>query len=610
MQLKLNNKLIIVFISLFASGIFTVVFMGSHHSRENMEVLIESSAHSQVKANVQLINTKLETLADQLKAIAATGEIQSMQWEQQNQFLQQLVLELNRNFSVTDLGGNLRSTRGENTTVREQLFFQKARAGEVFVSDPVGEGANKRLIIAVPIMKDTAVQGVLSTEIPVSFLADLMREMQLAQDGYGYIINKEGLLVAHPNEDWILTRNLITDFDGQTKEAAEQILSKRQGIARYTLDGQDAYVSFAPIPNLDWFLVMRAPERLITEAIVQQRKYSLLLGLATLILGAFLVYYLSLKITSPLEKLTEMAGSLASGNIAIQAQVKSSDELGTLASAFNEMASFLKGMLSELAEVTGALVDTSKQVAGASASAGAAIEDVAQGANEFAAAAQQMDASVDSISNTAQSVSQKAGYGSKAIDQVQKQMNTIVASTDQVAEAMAALSTRSQKVGEIVTAISKIAEQTNLLALNAAIEAARAGEHGRGFTVVAEQIRALAESTQKETIQIPQLIAGIQKEIQKATESIAQEVREVKKGSNVIDRAQTVFSEIIESIQKLAADMTFIADSSRQIANSSQQIAAATEEQTASVEEIAASADELRSLAEKLSQLSSRFKLE
>ena len=109
MQLKLNNKLIIVFISLFASGIFTVVFMGSHHSRENMEVLIESSAHSQVKANVQLINTKLETLADQLKAIAATGEIQSMQWEQQNQFLQQLVLELNRNFSVTDLGGNLRS---------------------------------------------------------------------------------------------------------------------------------------------------------------------------------------------------------------------------------------------------------------------------------------------------------------------------------------------------------------------------------------------------------------------------------------------------------------------------------------------------------------------
>jgi methyl-accepting chemotaxis protein len=189
-------------------------------------------------------------------------------------------------------------------------------------------------------------------------------------------------------------------------------------------------------------------------------------------------------------------------------------------------------------------------------------------------------------------------------------MNTIVASTDQVAEAMAALSTRSQKVGEIVTAISKIAEQTNLLALNAAIEAARAGEHGRGFTVVAEQIRALAESTQKETIQISQLIAGIQKEIQKATESIAQEVREVKKGSNVIDRAQTVFSEIIESIQKLAADMTFIADSSRQIANSSQQIAAATEEQTASVEEIAASADELRSLAEKLSQLSSRFKLE
>ena len=105
--------------------------MGSHHSRENMEVLIESSAHSQVKANVQLINTNLETLADQLKAIAATGEIQSMQWEQQNQFLQQLVLELNRNFSVTDLGGNLRSTRDENTTVREQLFFQKARAGEV-----------------------------------------------------------------------------------------------------------------------------------------------------------------------------------------------------------------------------------------------------------------------------------------------------------------------------------------------------------------------------------------------------------------------------------------------------------------------------------------------
>ena len=175
-----------------------------------------------------------------------------MQWEQQYQFLQQLVLELNRNFSVTDLGGNLRSTRGENTTVREQLFFQKARAGEVFVSDPVGEGANKRLIIAVPIMKDTAVQGVLSTEIPVSFLADLMREMQLAQDGYGYIINKEGLLVAHPNEDWILTRNLITDFDGNERGSRANF-SKRQGIARYTLDGQDAYVSLLQFRTLTGF---------------------------------------------------------------------------------------------------------------------------------------------------------------------------------------------------------------------------------------------------------------------------------------------------------------------------------------------------------------------
>ena len=234
------------------------------------------------------------------------------------------------------------------------------------------------------------------------------------------------------------------------------------------------------------------------------------------------------------------------------------------------------------------------------------------------------------VSSAAEKTSTNAAAGEQSIREVIAQMQIIETKTDASVSSIELLENKSGQIGKIVEVISSIANQTNLLALNAAIEAARAGEAGRGFSIVAEEVRKLAEQSQDAAKQISELIAEVQSSTTQAADFMQESKIEVDAGARIVDNAGKNFTEIVQMVltitqqiheisasveesnnhsQEIVASMQLMEKESQDAAGQAQTIAASTQEQSASLEEIAASSQHLAKMADDLQQAIHAFRL-
>jgi methyl-accepting chemotaxis protein len=207
---------------------------------------------------------------------------------------------------------------------------------------------------------------------------------------------------------------------------------------------------------------------------------------------------------------------------------------------------------------------------------------------EMAVGISRIAESSSTVSEASVETAKEAAAGNEAIQKVVYQMDSIRASVTSSSQAVKELGMRSQEIGQIVGAITDIADQTNLLALNAAIEAARAGEHGRGFAVVADEVRKLAEQSRVSADQIANLITEIQEDTNRVVLAIEKGNAEVDSGIRVVEAAGEAFEKILNSVQHVADQI--------------QEVSAAAEEMSASTEEVTASVEEMSRIARDSSQ--------
>jgi methyl-accepting chemotaxis protein len=329
-------------------------------------------------------------------------------------------------------------------------------------------------------------------------------------------------------------------------------------------------------------------------------------------------------ITTPLHQTMSVLESLAARDLTDTVVIDSTDELGTMAAALNRTIEALRGTLATVTRSAVQLASASEEIsAGAGQTAESArmqsdqTTQVATAMQEMAATVQEISANSNKASAASREAAEAARHGGQVVEETLSTMRGIADSTSKVASTVAELGKSSEQIGKIVAVIDDIADQTNLLALNAAIEAARAGEQGRGFAVVADEVRKLAERTTKATKEIAAMIQAIQTETKKAVLAMQQGGSEVQVGVEKISASGVALREIIKMAEQVGDMISTIATAAteqsattEQINSNVSQISSSTQESSTAAEQTSKACADLSSLAFDLQNLVSQFRLE
>lgn len=323
----------------------------------------------------------------------------------------------------------------------------------------------------------------------------------------------------------------------------------------------------------------------------QARTFQLISTLLALLVGVIAAVIITRQITRPLQETLAVVERIASGDLTQNVTVTRRDELGVLQQGIARMGVTLRDLISGIRDGVTQIASAAEELSAVTEQTSAGVNSQKVETDQVATAMHEMTATVQEVARNAEEASQAAAAadgeareGDKVVNEAIAQIERLATEVVRSTEAMSVLQQESDKIGSVMDVIKAVAEQTNLLALNAAIEAARAGEAGRGFAVVADEVRGLAQRTQKSTEEIEGLVAGLQNGTQQV--------------SAVMNNSRALTDSSVALTRKAGASLENITRTVSNIQSMNQQIAAAAEQQSAVAEEISRSIINVRDVSE------------
>ncbi|MGE5379646.1 MAG: methyl-accepting chemotaxis protein [Methylocystaceae bacterium] len=577
----------------------------------------------------KLIARSIQVHMAAIEGVAAQPEICSMIWEQQQPVLNFENQRLGyQNLGVATLDGMLHYPDGSTAYIGNKDYFKAAVSGKSVMSDPmIGLTTGKLSCMAlVPIKGNSTVLGVLVATMDDQALSKIVKEIKYGKSGYAFVINKLGTTVAHPDHKLVINQD--NDFNNVKKDPQlkplvvleSRMVKGEKGVGSYSYNGVEKYMGFAPIEGTDWSVAVVAPKAEVLAGMGKLRTRTILVTLILILLGMGLGWFIGRQLGKPIHRAADLAHKVANGDLTQDVDdkfLKRQDEVGMLARSIETMMKNLRSIVgqidqgsSQINQAAKRLSASAQDVASTMQQISASTEEIAAGLQEVSASTEEINAAQEEVEASLNQLAYEAEGGKKRaikIDtkasemQLSAQQSRNLANTmyEEIQEKMKRAIAEARIVNEITSlamTIAGIADQTNLLALNAAIEAARAGEQGRGFAVVADEVRKLAEET-SETVH----------NIQELTKQVERSIGQLVQNSDVM--LDFINNTVINDYEKLVSigeqyknDADMVLGLTSRVGDMTQQVLASVGETTKAIETIATTMQQSASGAQEIAR--------
>lgn len=522
---KVGNKILFCIIGLLLIVTFISTGLSFLTMRNNIIRITKENLQARAEASQEILNNMFNEKYQDLEYISNLPEIVSMDWKQQYPVLKEKAsyFGFEHIFIMTVDGIGYYAEDGSIKDQSKEEFFEMIKGDKRVITEPFVESERKRSIttLTLPIKKADTIVGTLCGVIDLNDVNEVVQNIKIGENGYGFLLNKSGQFVAH--KDMSLVYNAITIIGEKSdrnlkfyEPLIKELTENKKGIQSFNISNIPYLTAYVPLDNAPWLLCLSASETEVLQDLSTLAIVQIVITIIAIVIGLVISIFIRQWISRAMKKINRYSRELSEYNLAYRVETKGNDEFSAVLNELNDAVGTLNTTMNNVNNSSIQLEDANEKIDqmlndifGQISESVDAVQHITSNMEESSAALSELNAMASEVNNNTKASAVEAEAALNLAKDINIKSNTLHSETvdtksyveKKYVDCSNRLKTALEKVkiieniSSMSSLILQVAEQTNLLALNANIEAARAGEHGKGFAVVANEVKNLSNQT-------------------------------------------------------------------------------------------------------------------